>query len=85
MPQLDLVTFPSQVFWLSIFFIVFYSLVAGYFVPLLHKIIRVRSKKSEIGNVFDSDSGSDNSGVVGSGSDNLFVSSFERSVSCSTS
>lgn len=45
MPQLDVVSFPSQVFWLVIFFFVFYSFVSGHFVPLLHKIIQTRSKK----------------------------------------
>jgi F-type H+-transporting ATPase subunit b len=45
MPQLDLVSFPSQVFWLVIFFVIFYSFVSGHFVPLLHKIVQTRSKK----------------------------------------
>jgi len=45
MPQLDLVTFPSQVFWLAIIFLCFYAFVSGHFVPLLHKIVQTRSKK----------------------------------------
>lgn len=45
MPQLDLVTFPSQIFWLAVIFLSFYAFVSGHFVPILHKITQIRSKK----------------------------------------
>ena len=45
MPQLDLVTFPSQIFWLAFIFLSFYAFVSGHFVPILHKITQIRSKK----------------------------------------
>jgi hypothetical protein len=79
MPQLDIVTFPSQIFWLTIFFLVFYSFVSGHFVPLLHKIVQTRSKKLSMGQ----DSSSDQSGArdsVRSESEGLFVSTFDKSI-----
>jgi len=47
MPQLDLVTFPSQIFWLAVFFLSFYGFVSGHFVSILHKITQIRSKKQK--------------------------------------
>ena len=86
MPQLDLVSFPSQVFWLVIFFITFYSFVSGHFVPLLHKIVQTRSKKVSMSQ--DSASGqSDAQSSARSESEGLVVSALDKSatglVTCS--
>lgn len=86
MPQLDLVTFPSQVFWLSIFFIIFYAFVSGHFVPLMHKIIQTRSKKVSMSQDLASGQ-SDAQASVLSESEGLVVSSLDKAasglVSCS--
>jgi len=79
MPQLDIVTFPSQIFWLTVFFLIFYSFVSGHFVPLLHKIVQTRSKKVSMGQ--DQSSGqSGERDSVRSESEGLFISAFDKSV-----
>lgn len=45
MPQIDTLTFASQLFWLLICFLVFYSLVISQVLPKLARILKVRSKK----------------------------------------
>ena len=45
MPQLDTLTFASQLFWLLVCFLVFYSLVISQVLPKLARILKVRSKK----------------------------------------
>lgn len=45
MPQIDSVTFLSQLFWLLIVFMRFYSLVLSGVLPRLARIMKVRSKK----------------------------------------
>jgi len=79
MPQLDLVTFPSQIFWLAIIFIIFFAFVSGHFVPILHKIIQTRSKKAFAGQ----DNVSDQSGKVSvvTGSEVVLVSALDKSIS----
>ena len=44
MPQLDIVTFFSQFFWLSLFFIGFYYLLYKYFLPSYSRSILFRDK-----------------------------------------
>jgi len=80
MPQLDICTFPSQVFWLAVFFIVFYSFVSGHFVPLLHKIVQTRSKKVAMSQDLAFGQ-SDAQSTTRSESEGLFVSTFDKSVS----
>jgi hypothetical protein len=77
MPQLDIVTFPSQIFWLTIFFLVFYSFVSGHFVPLLHKILQTRAQKVAMGQAVSTGS-SDAREAARSGSETLFVSTFDK-------
>lgn len=45
MPQLDQVTFLSQFFWCSFFFIGFYFLLAKNFLPKMSRILKLRTKK----------------------------------------
>ena len=45
MPQLDSVTFLSQVFWLSIGFFIFYIIVVKNIIPSLGRMLKVRTKK----------------------------------------
>jgi len=79
MPQLDLVTFPSQIFWLAILFIIFFAFVSGHFVPILHKIIQTRLKKVSAGQGNTSDlSGTD---LVITDSERLLVSALDNSIS----
>jgi hypothetical protein len=49
MPQLDTATFLPQVFWLLIVFWVFYLIVKNNIVPALSTMIKVRSKKLNLG------------------------------------
>jgi F-type H+-transporting ATPase subunit b len=80
MPQLDLVSFPSQVFWLLIFFIIFYSFVSGHFVPLIHKIVQTRSKKVSMSQ--DSASGQlEAQTSARAESEGFVVATFDKSVS----
>lgn len=80
MPQLDLVTFPSQVFWLAIIFMSFYAFVSGHFVPMLHKIIQTRSKKVFAGQGIASGQSDAEFSVV-SGSENLVIFALDKSIS----
>ena len=45
MPQLDKVTFLSQFFWSTFFFVGFYFLVLKYALPQISRILKLRSKK----------------------------------------
>lgn len=47
MPQLDKITFLSQVFWLIVVFISFYLVTLRYILPTIAQIIKVRKKKIE--------------------------------------
>jgi F-type H+-transporting ATPase subunit b len=45
MPQLDVSTFPSQIFWLSVFFVLLYLLMARVALPKIEKIIDERRNR----------------------------------------
>lgn len=45
MPQLDTVTFFSQFFWLSFFFLGFYGVLVKYYLPKMSRILKVRTRK----------------------------------------
>ena len=45
MPQLDKVTFLSQFFWLSIFFLAFYIILLKQFLPKMSRILKFRKKR----------------------------------------
>jgi F-type H+-transporting ATPase subunit b len=47
MPQLDLSTFPSQIFWLAVFFIVLYLLMAKLAIPRIERVIDERRDRVE--------------------------------------
>jgi len=48
MPQLDSISYLSQVFWLIFFFLLFYSIVMYSILPNLYKSIRIRQRKLEL-------------------------------------
>lgn len=45
MPQLDKVTFLSQYFWLSFFFLGFYYMISKFYLPKISRILALRQKK----------------------------------------
>ena len=45
MPQLDKLTFFSQFFWLSFFFLGFYIVLVKYYLPKMSRILKVRHMK----------------------------------------
>ena len=45
MPQLDKVTYASQFFWLSFFFLGFYAFLLKIFLPQISQILKVRMRK----------------------------------------
>ena len=45
MPQLDTLTFFSQFFWLSFFFLGFYGILVKYYLPKMSRILKVRNLK----------------------------------------
>jgi F-type H+-transporting ATPase subunit b len=47
MPQLDLSTFPSQIFWLAVFFVVLYLLMAKLAIPRIERVIDERRNRVE--------------------------------------
>ncbi len=47
MPQLDLATYPSQLFWLTIFFCALYIFVKTYIAPRIESLISIRNDKIE--------------------------------------
>ena len=48
MPQLEFSTFPSQIFWLSIFYGLIYLFVSRYITPAIFSIKRERGEKASI-------------------------------------
>lgn len=46
MPQLDISTFSTQLFWLVVIFFCFYSFSFLYAVPGLSRVLKVRNKKN---------------------------------------
>ncbi len=47
MPQLDLSTFPSQIFWLAVFFVVLYLLMTKLAIPRIERVIDERQRRVE--------------------------------------
>jgi len=45
MPQIDRITFFSQLFWLTFCFFSFYILTVSYIIPRISSILKVRAKK----------------------------------------
>jgi F-type H+-transporting ATPase subunit b len=43
MPQLDPTSFPSQLFWLTVSFVVLYILLARFLLPRVHSVLALRS------------------------------------------
>lgn len=48
MPQLDKLTFISQLFWLFSTFLVFYVLSLKYFLPTISHMLKIRNKRLKI-------------------------------------
>jgi len=55
MPQLDLYIAMSQVFWFTLFFVIFYLLIARDILPVIARSIKLRKKKvsNKSGSSFD--------------------------------
>ena len=51
MPQLDVVTYFSQVFWVLFVFLFFYTVVLKQLLPLIARVVKVRSKKTDINRI----------------------------------
>ncbi len=47
MPQLDPASFSSQLFWLTIFFVALYVVLARFFLPRVHHVLEVRAETIE--------------------------------------
>ena len=47
MPQLDVTTFPSQIFWLIVCFVILYLLMANLALPRLEKLVEDRRRHVE--------------------------------------
>lgn len=47
MPQLDKVTYVSQLFWLFLFFVSFYLISVNYVLPSIGQILKVRKRRME--------------------------------------
>jgi hypothetical protein len=60
MPQIDTVTFLSQLFWITVGFFTFYSIVISGVVPRIARILKVRAKKVAL----DSDQRNDSSSEI---------------------
>lgn len=45
MPQLDIVTYVSQLFWLVVLFLLTYAIVLKYMLPNIGRILKVRNSK----------------------------------------
>lgn len=44
MPQLDLVTFSSQIFWLVLILIIFFGIISRIYVDRVSKLLKLRKK-----------------------------------------
>ena len=51
MPQLDVVTYFSQVFWVLFVFLFFYTVVLKQLLPLIARVVKVRFKKTDINRI----------------------------------
>ena len=45
MPQLEISTFPSQIFWLVVSFLILYIIMAKVIVPRISSVIKNREKE----------------------------------------
>ena len=48
MPQFDICSFSSQVFWVFSYFTLFYGFITLFFLPFLLKIIKFRNKRVSV-------------------------------------
>jgi len=78
MPQLDKLTFFSQFFWLSFFFLGFYISLVKYYLPKMSKILKVRNIKVSSSQEGFSDVKKEN-GLVRENVDNLVVIGLKHS------
>jgi F-type H+-transporting ATPase subunit b len=78
MPQLDKVTFFSQFFWLSFFFLGFYIVLVKYYLPKMSRILKVRNIKVSSSQEGFSDVKKEN-GLVREGVDNLVIRGLKNS------
>jgi hypothetical protein len=49
MPQFDIITFYSQIFWLTLIFFWFYNFTLRIFLPKITAVLKTRKKKSLLG------------------------------------
>lgn len=82
MPQLDIVTYSGQVFWLFVVFFVYYTIVLRHVLPMLARILKARQKKLEISRSNVDGFGTENI-ETGENFDNLVISSLQGSSSSS--
>ena len=80
MPQLDIVTYSGQVFWLLVVFFVFYTIVIKQVLPMLARILKARQKKLEVSRSNVDGFGAENAETAQS-FDNMFISSLQESSS----
>ena len=78
MPQLDKLTFFSQFFWLSFFFLGFYIVLVKYYLPKMSRILKVRSIKVSSSHEGFSDVQKEN-GLVRESVDNLVLHGLKHS------
>lgn len=45
MPQLDLASYPSQLFWLAVTFFLLYAMIARYVLPSIGRVLRTRQDR----------------------------------------
>jgi len=74
MPQLDIVTFTGQIFWLFVVFFVFYSIVLKQILPMLARILKTRQKKLDNSRMSTDQFGEENADTANAYA-NLVVSS----------
>jgi hypothetical protein len=78
MPQLDKLTFFSQFFWLSFFFLGFYIALVKYYLPKMSRILKVRNIKVSSSQEGFSDVKKEN-GLVRENVDNLVIHGLKHS------
>ena len=78
MPQLDKLTFFSQFFWLSFFFLGFYIALVKYYLPKMSRILKVRNIKVSSSQDGFSDVKKEN-GLVRENVDNLVIHGLKNS------
>ena len=78
MPQLDKLTFFSQFFWLSFFFLGFYITLVKYYLPKMSRILKVRNIKVSSSQEGFSDVKKEN-GLVRENVDHLVINGLKHS------